>query len=99
MNPAQLKQFKTQAHLLKPVLIVGQSGLTKSVLQELEITLDTHELIKIKIRAERDERVLVRDQIITESKAELVQSIGQIIVIYRKKPKQKKEKSTAPRRR
>jgi len=99
VNSAQKKQFKTEAHLLKPVLIIGQAGLTESVLKELEITLDTHELIKIKIRAEKEDRNKIRDQIIEESKAELVQSIGQIIVIYRKKPEPKVEKNTGPRRR
>ena len=99
MNSAQKKQFKTEAHLLKPVLIIGQAGLTESVLKELEITLDTHELIKIKIRAEKEDRNKIRDQIIEESKAELVQSIGQIIVIYRKKPVPKVKKITGPRQR
>ena len=84
MDSARKKQLKTQAHSLKPVIIVGQSGLTESVLTELEITLDTHELIKIKIRAEKNERNQIRDQIITKSEAELIQTIGQIIVIYRK---------------
>ncbi len=86
MNSAQKKRFKAQAHSLKPVLTVGQSGLTESVLKELEITLDTHELIKIKVRADKEQRIQIRDQIIIESQAELIQSIGQILVIYRKKP-------------
>ena len=58
-----------------------------------------NELIKIKVRAERDERKLIQDQIITATKAELIQSIGQIIVIYRKKPEPKVVKNTGPRRR
>ena len=86
MNSARKKQLKAQAHQLKPVIIVGQSGLTESVLKELEITLDTHELIKIKIRADKEERNQIRDQIIAKSQAELIQSIGQIIVVYRKNP-------------
>jgi len=86
VNSAQKKRLKAQAHSLKPVLTVGQSGLTESVLKELEITLDTHELIKIKVRADKEQRIQIRDQIITESQAELIQSIGQILVIYRKNP-------------
>jgi len=86
MDPAKIKQLKTQAHLLKPVIIIGQSGLTEAVQQEIEITLNTHELIKIKIRADRDERNQIREQILSQSKAELIQSIGQVIVIFRKKP-------------
>jgi RNA-binding protein len=86
VNSAQKKRLKAQAHSLKPVLTVGQSGLTESVLKELEITLDTHELLKIKIRADKEQRKQIRDQIINESQAELIQSIGQIIVVYRKNP-------------
>ncbi len=89
MNSAQKKQLKTQAHSLKPVIIVGQAGLTESVLQEIEITLETHELIKIKIRAEKEERNQIRDQIIVKTQAELIQTIGQIVVIYRKRTNEK----------
>jgi RNA-binding protein len=99
MDPAKIKQLKTQAHLLKPVIIIGQSGLTEAVQQEIEITLNTHELIKIKIRADRDERNQIREQILSQSKAELIQSIGQVIVIFRKKPAPKETKNTGPRRR
>lgn len=99
MNSVRKKQLKAQAHSLKPVIIVGQAGLTESVLKEIEITLDIHELIKIKIRAERDDRKQIRDQIVTDTHSELIQSIGQIIVVYRKKPEQKQEKVTGPRRR
>jgi len=86
VTSAKIKQLKSQAHLLKPVIMVGQSGLTKSVLEEIEVTLNTHELIKIKIRAEKEERIQILAQIIEASQAELIQSIGQIIVIYRKNP-------------
>ncbi|WP_445369867.1 YhbY family RNA-binding protein [Methylomonas sp. BW4-1] len=44
-------------------------------------------MIKVKIRAERDERAAIREQICAQTKAELVQSIGQIAVIYRLNPK------------
>ncbi len=86
MTPAKIKQLKSQAHLLKPVIMVGQSGLTKSVLDEIEVTLNTHELIKIKIRAEKEDRIQISAQIIEATRAELIQSIGQIIVVYRQNP-------------
>ena len=91
MDSTQKKSLKAKAHILKPVIIVGQSGLTEPVLKEIEITLDTHELIKIKIRAEKEGRQKISNQIITETKAELIQSIGQIIIIFRKE--QEKAKS------
>lgn len=92
MNPEQLKQLKTKAHDLKPVIMIGQAGLSEAVAKEIELALDTHELIKIKIRVEREEKKLIQQKICTETHAELIQSIGQVVVIYRKKPEQAKKK-------
>jgi RNA-binding protein len=87
MDAASKKKLKTQAHGLKPVIIVGQVGLTDAVLAETEIALNTHELIKVKIRAERDERKQISEKICVSTGAELIQSIGQVTVIYRLNPK------------
>ena len=87
MNPIQKKKLKAQAHALNPVVMIGQSGLTPAVLKEINLALDTHELIKIKIRAERDQRNAISQQICADTQAELVQSIGQIAVVFRKNPK------------
>lgn len=86
MNPVEKKKLKAQAHLLKPVVIIGQAGLTAAVINEINLALDSHELIKVKIRAERDDRKLISAQICSDTTAELVQSIGQIAVFYRKNP-------------
>ncbi|TRW94334.1 ribosome assembly RNA-binding protein YhbY [Candidatus Methylobacter oryzae] len=86
MNPADKKKFRAQAHSLKPVIMIGQSGLTAAVLAEIELALDSHELIKVRIRAEREDRKLISEKICTDTGAELIQSIGQIIVIYRLNP-------------
>jgi RNA-binding protein len=80
------KKLKSEAHNLNPVVMIGQSGLTDTVLAEIELALDHHELIKIKIRAERDERKLICEKICTSTGAELIQSIGQVVVIYRLNP-------------
>ncbi|MEQ1740548.1 MAG: ribosome assembly RNA-binding protein YhbY [Methyloglobulus sp.] len=87
MDAASKKKLKAQAHGLKPVIIIGQAGLTDAVLAETEIALNTHELIKVKVRAERDERNQISEKICTATGATLIQSIGQITVIYRLNPK------------
>jgi len=84
MNSIEKKKLKAQAHGLNPVVMIGHAGLTDAVINETNIALDAHELIKIRIRAERDERREISEQICTATAAELVQSIGQIIVLYRK---------------
>jgi len=91
--------MKTKAHDLKPVIMIGQAGLTEAVSKEIELALDIHELIKIKVRAEREDRKQIQQQICTETNAELIQSIGQVIVIYRKKPEQAKKKPAPHTRR
>jgi RNA-binding protein len=87
VDAALKKKLKAQSHSLKPVVMVGQAGLTDAVLAETEIALNTHELIKVKIRAERDERNQISEKICTSTGASLIQSIGQIAVIYRLNPK------------
>jgi RNA-binding protein len=86
MNSEQLKQLKTKAHNLNPVVIIGQSGLTEAVIAEVELALNHHELIKIKIRAERDDRKTISEQIFKLTSAVKIQAIGQVLVIYRKNP-------------
>ena len=86
MNSADKKKLRAEAHTLKPVVMIGQSGLTAAVLAEIELALDSHELIKVKVRAERDDRKLISEKICTDTGAELIQTIGQIAVIYRLNP-------------
>jgi len=56
VNSADKKKLRAQAHSLKPVIMIGQSGLTAAVLAEIELALNSHELIKVRIRAEREDR-------------------------------------------
>ena len=71
-------------HALKPVVMVGQHGLSESVLAELESTMTKHELLKIKIRSEgKKEKQQMINKIVELSQSHLVQVIGNIMVIYR----------------
>ncbi len=80
----QKKFLRSCGNTLKPVVIIGQHGLSKSVLMELESTMTKHELLKIKIRSEsRKDKQKIIDEIINITKAHLIQVIGNVIVIYR----------------
>lgn len=87
------KQFlKGLAHPLKPVVLLGGNGLTEGVLAEIEIALEHHELIKIKVPEEdREMRQAIYDAIIRESAGAQVQVIGKTLVLYRpaREPKMK----------
>ena len=87
LSKNQIKFLRSRAHDLKPVVMLGQKGLTDAVLNELEIALEHHELVKIKLAMEdRDQRKQVADQICRHCQAEVVQSIGKTLSIYRENP-------------
>jgi len=80
----QKKYLRSIAHDLKPFVMIGQHGLSESVIAEIDSTMLKHELIKIKLRVEdRDEKQKIIEKILEFSHAEIVQVIGGVIVIYR----------------
>jgi RNA-binding protein len=80
----QKKFLRSKGHLLKPVIMIGQHGLSESVLAELKSSMTKHELLKIKIRAEgKDDRQKMIDEIASVTQAHLIQVIGSVMVIYR----------------
>ena len=84
LSNKQKQHLKGLAHSLKPVILLGQHGLTEGVMAEIESALAHHELIKIKVASEdRELKTLVMDTIVKEAQAEKVQSIGKTLVIYR----------------
>ncbi len=80
----QRQYLKGVAHSLKPVVLLGQHGLTEGVLAEIDLALNFHELIKVKVAAEdREVKTLIMDAIVRETAAIKVQSIGHILTLYR----------------
>ncbi|MFU2058730.1 ribosome assembly RNA-binding protein YhbY [Avibacterium volantium] len=79
------KQFlKGLAHHLSPVVMLGGNGLTEGVIAEIDNALNHHELIKVKIAgADRETKQLIIDAIVRETQAAAVQTIGNILVLYR----------------
>ena len=71
-------------HVLKPVVLIGQQGLSEALLAELASSLNKHELLKLKIRTQnREQKQHTIDEIIKLTEAHLVQVIGNVLVIYR----------------
>ncbi|MBC6906565.1 ribosome assembly RNA-binding protein YhbY [Saccharophagus sp. K07] len=84
------KRFRTIGHGLKPVVTIAGKGLSDGVQAELERALEDHELIKVKLAIEdRDERKEVVAELCSVTGAELVQTIGKVVLIFRaaRKPK------------
>ena len=84
----QRRWLKGEAHALKPVVMIGQAGLTAAVLAELELALDHHELLKVKVSAgDRESRDALIAPMVEQTGATLVTRIGNIAVLYRANPK------------
>lgn len=69
---------------MKPVVIIGGSGLTEGVLNELDQSLEHHELLKVRVNAgDREERDAMIANLCEASRSELVQRIGHVAILYR----------------
>ena len=78
------KHFRAIGHHLKPVLMLGDAGVTDGVLEELDRRLTDHELIKVKISAPtREARSQLIEQLCEHSNARLIQRIGNMALLYR----------------
>ena len=93
LNSQQIRELKKLAHNLKPVIMLGQHGLGENQLNEIDIALDAHELIKVKLpAADKSERSQISQEIVKQLKPSLVQIIGRVAVFYRANPEKKKNR-------
>lgn len=90
LTQKQMKFLKALAHHRKPVVTVGNNGVTAAVLKEVGVALKAHELIKVKLPAgAKSERIAMIGEICTGTHAKPVQHIGRIAVVYRRNSKPK----------
>jgi len=90
LSNKQKQYLKGLAHTLKPVVQLGNNGLTEGVLAEIENALSHHELIKIKVASDdREEKSLIMDAIIRESGALKIQTIGHTMVMFKQSEEKK----------
>ncbi len=85
LTSSQTRYLRGLAHPLKPVLLLGGKGVTAAVLKELEQALDDHELIKVRLTGDdRDARATELAHLVESSRADTVQTIGHVAVLYRR---------------
>ncbi|AHE68267.1 YhbY family RNA-binding protein [Legionella oakridgensis] len=84
MDTSLKQSLKAKAHHLKPVVLMGAKGLTLPVIEETNVALLAHELIKVKINGiEKSERQIIAIELCKQLHAELIQLIGNTAIIYR----------------
>lgn len=88
LTPKQRSFLRGKAHHLDPVVMLGKEGVSEAVLKATDKALEDHELIKIKVpAADQDEFTATVEELMAQTKAEIVQKIGHLLVIYRKAKK------------
>jgi RNA-binding protein len=87
LSESQKKHLRGLGHQLRPVITVGDAGLSASVMKEFESTISHHELIKVRVRSvSREARDAMIGKLCQQGSGSLVQRIGNVALIYRPNP-------------
>lgn len=86
LKGSQIRFLRQQAHSLKPVVLTGQHGLTESVINEIDVALEHHELIKVRINAsDKEEKKAMIEEVCKQTRSVLVQAVGHVATLFRHK--------------
>lgn len=76
--------LRAEAHPLRPVVLIGDRGLSESVLKEIDQNLNAHQLIKVRVAGDdRDARIAIYDEICETLSCAPVHHLGKMLIIYR----------------
>ena len=97
LKGSQRKYLRGVAHGYKPLVQIGREGLSENVLGSIDTNLEAHELIKVKIAAERDQREELVPVIEERLNCECVGTVGRMAILYRQHPDPEKRKIAFPK--
>ncbi len=87
LDNATIKRLKGIGHELKPVVMIGNNGVTAAITEEIDRALNDHELIKVKLPAgSKQERDLVCTELASGANAYLIHTIGRMALLLRQNP-------------
>ncbi len=93
LSNREIRDLKARAQHLNAVTKLGKSGLSPEFLAAVDVELNHHGLVKIKLTEQKDQRYELADQIAQKTASQLICVIGHVIVIYR--PQRETETSPA----
>jgi RNA-binding protein len=88
-TPRQRKQLRAMAHPLTPVVQVGASGITDAVVEATDAALNTHELIKVRMREPENKQAMAAE-LATRTKSTLCGLVGHTVILYKPHPTEPK---------
>ncbi len=91
LSKDQIKKLKSLAHGLKPVVYVGQRGISESLVASCQRALADHELIKAKFIDHKDKKQELTEELAAKCEAHIVNIIGNMAILYRVNPERDDE--------
>jgi RNA-binding protein len=89
LDAGQRRHLRSLAHPLRPVVLVGEGGLSEAVLKAVDAALTAHELVKIRLRQPQDKKEAAR-ALAEATSAALCGVVGHTVVLYRPNPESPK---------
>ena len=83
LGGAEKRNLRRLAHSLRPAVQLGGAGLTVAVVDAVDRALEDHELIKLRLAGERDERKDLAEQAAERTQSTLAGLVGHVAILYR----------------
>ena len=96
LSSSQRSYLRSQAHHLEPVVLIGKHGITDGTIESIDRVLEARELIKIKFREFKDEKLSLSEKITELTNAQIVGVIGHTVIIFRQNPDSDKRQIHIP---
>ena len=96
LSSSQRSYLRSQAHHLDPVILIGKHGITDGTIESINRVLEARELIKIKFREFKDEKLSLSDKIVELTNSQVVGVIGHTVIIFRQNPDSDKRQIHIP---
>ncbi len=96
LTSKQKKYLKSQANHLRPVVQIGKAGVTEHSISSIEAALNSHELMKVKFIAFKEEKEQFLDAILDGANAQFVSMIGHVLTLYKEHEEKEKRNFKLP---
>ena len=96
LSSSQRSYLSSQAHHLEPVVLIGKHGITDGTIESIDRVLEARELIKIKFREFKDEKLSLSEKITELTNSQIVGVIGHTLIIFRQNPDSDKRQIHIP---
>lgn len=97
LTPTQRQHLKALAHHKKPIVQIGSNGVTDGVLGAVEQALKDHELIKLQLPRDTEDKKSMAADVAQRTEAELCQVVGRVAVLYRAGRPDKQDRIELPK--